>query len=259
MIDNGVLWDQVWLFGSSLADELSLKPDEEAIIGGSGEGDPTQAYLAGNLILKFQDIEFYDQPVVVSPASAGFAQMFPGTDGQLCNTFFKHFIVEFDFVKQEILLHDPKCFKYKGNGSILDMQANETGSYSVPFSFIIYDGKEYNDRIDIDLGGIYPLIIALHNKNNIQLPPEAKSISNNGAQGKSTEFVGKIQSMTIGKYMFEHPTAIFGDEKTTRVNPDNLGIIDLPLFMKFNTIFDYFNYKLYIEANAQFNNAFSEK
>lgn len=252
MIDNGVLWDQVWLMGTPLVDELALKPVEDATVGGSGEGDPTQAYVSNNLTLKFQDIEFYEQPVLVSPTGAGFAKAFPGADGQLCNTFFKHFIVEFDFMKNEIVLHDPKQFKYTEKGSILDMHANESGTYSIPFSMTMIDGKQYNDRIDIDLGGIYSLKIALNNKHNIQLPADVKPTFSYGVQGKATEYIGKIQSFTIGKYKFENTSAIFGDEKTSRVHPNNLGVIGLPLFMKFNTIFDYFNNKLYLTPNSQY-------
>jgi len=47
-------------------------------------------------------------------------------------------------------------------------------------------------------------------------------------------------------------TAVFGDEKTSRIHPGNLGVIGLPLFMKFRIIFDYFNRKLYIEPNKSF-------
>ena len=252
MIDNGVLWDQVWLLGSPLVEELSLKPKEESTIGGTGEGEPTQAYTSTNLTLKFKDIEFYEQPVLVSLSSAGFAKAFPGTDGQLCNTFFKHFIVEFDFIKQEIILHNPKKFKYKEKGSVLDMKLNDSGTHSVPFAFTMPDGKIYNDLIDIDFGGIYPLKIALNNKFNIQLPSDVKPTFSYGAQGKTPEYSGKIKSFTFGKYKFENPTAIFGDEKTSRVHPNNLGVIGLPLFMKFDIIFDYFNNKMYITPNKNF-------
>ena len=256
MIDNGILWDQVWLFGSSLVEDLQLKPIEDLSIGGSGEGDPTQAYTSDNLTLKFQDIVFYEQPVFVSPPAAGFAKMFPGADGQLCNTFFKHFIVEFDFIQNQIVLHNPEQFQYGGKGSVLDMQANESGTYSIPFSITMLDGKTYTDRVDIDFGGIYPLKIALNNKNDIQLPSDTKETFSFGAQGKGTEYTGKIQSMTIGDYSFDNPMTAFGDEKTSRIHPDNLGVIGLPLFMKFNIIFDYFNNKLYLEPNENFDTPF---
>jgi hypothetical protein len=256
MIDNGILWDQIWLFGSPLVTELNLKPTEESSIGGAGEGEPTAAYTAENLTLKFDDIIFYEQPVLVSPPSAGFAGMFPGADGQLCNTFFKHFIVEFDFITNQVILHRPEQFQYTGKGSVLDMELNKSGTHSIPFKFDMPDGKIYNDRVDIDFGGIYPLKIALNNKHNIQLPENVNEKYSYGAQGKIIEYTGEIKSMTIGKYTFKNPIVVFGDEKTSRIHPDNLGVIGLPLFIKFNIIFDYINNKIYIDPNDNFDKPF---
>jgi hypothetical protein len=243
MIDNGVLWDQVWLFGSSLVEELQLKPID---------GNSTQLYNSENLTIKFDDIIFYEQPVLVSPPTAGFARMFPGADGQLCNTFFKHFIVEFDFIENEIILHDPRKFKYNGKGCILDMQLSESGMYSVPFKITTKDGKVYKDRADIDLGGIYPFKVALNTIHNLQVPSDAKERPAFGG----TEYFAKIDNMTIGDYTFEQPTVAFGDEKTARVHPKNIGMIGLPLFMKFNIIFDYFNNRIYVEPNENFDKQF---
>lgn len=252
MIDNGVLWDQVWLFGSPLVEKLKLIPNDEVEIGGAGQGDPTAAYTAENLTLEFDNIIFYEQPVLVSPAAAGFYNIFPGVDGQLCNTFFKHFIVEFDFENYYVILHDPKVFDYKGGGSVLEMTLNESGTHAVPFKFMTNDGKIYNDKVDIDFGGLYDLMIALNNKNNIQLPTDAVEVVSRGAQGKAIEYKAKIKSMTFGKYTFENPTVYYGDEEVSRIHPDNLGVIGLPLFMKFKIIFDYINGKMYVEPNKNF-------
>jgi hypothetical protein len=194
---------------------------------------------------------FFEQPVLVSPEAAGFYKMFPGTDGQLCNTFFKHFIVEFDFVKNIIILHNPETFEYTGEGSTLDMKLNASGTHSVPFEFELKDGTIYKDRVDIDFGGIYELKIALNNSHNIQVPVGAEETSSYGAQGRNSEYKAEIKSMKFGKYKFKNPTAIFGDETTSRIHPENLGVIGLPLFMKFRIIFDYFNNTLYIEPNTK--------
>jgi hypothetical protein len=256
MIDNGVLWDQIWLFGSPLVTTLALEPAEDSSIEGAGEGDSTRAFTSSSLILKFDDITFYEQPVLVSPVSAGFANMFPGADGQLCNTFFRHFIVEFDFLANEIILHDPDKFDRNREGEVIDLQANASGTWSVPFSFTMLDGRILEDRVDIDFGGIYPLKIALGNTHEIQVPIGAKPTQSFGVQGKTTEYAAKISSMTIGSYRFDDLTAIFGDEKTSRIHPDNLGVIGLPLFMKFNIVFDYFNQRLYLAPNEHFQKPF---
>jgi len=253
MIDNGVLWDQVWLFGSPLVEKLKLKPLEDGSIGGTGEGDPSAAYTSSDLTLQFKDITFYEQPVLVSPPAAGFAGMFPGSDGQLCNTFFKHFIVEFDFIENEVILHNPENYNYSDEGSKLDLHENDTGTHSIPFAFTMLDGKTYDSYIDIDFGGVYPIKIALNSKYKIKPPEDAEETFSYGAQGKTSEFSGKIRSMKIGKYQFDDLTAVFGDKNTSRIHPENLGVVGLPLFMKFNITFDYFNNKLYIEPNKNFN------
>ncbi len=256
MIDNGILWDQIWLFGSPLVEALELKPLDEHTVGGAGEGDPTRIYSSSDLELDFGDIIFHDQPVLVSPPEAGFSQVFPGADGQLCNTFFKHFIVEFDFIKQLVILHKPNEFEYKGSGSVVDMKLNESGTHSIPFSFTMMDGTAYTGWVDIDFGGIYPLKIALNNKNGISLPSEVEAIASYGAQGRSSEYSGMIRSMIFGDYTFEDVKAVFGDEKTSRIHPDNLGVVGLPLFMKFDITFDYFNHKIYFEPNRDFSESF---
>jgi len=258
MIDNGVLWEEIWLFGSSLVDELQLSPIDAGELGGSGEGDPTQIFSATNLTLKFKDIVFYEQPVLVSPSSAGFAKMFPGSDGQLCNTFFKHFIVEFDFITNDVVLHKPEEYRFEGNGSTLRMSENKDGTYAVPFSFTMLDGKTYTDDINIDFGGIYALKIALNNKYNIKPPESAEKTESYGAQGKTPGYKGKIKNFTIGKYKFDNPTVAFGDKNTSRIHPNNLGVIGLPLFMKFNITFDYFSNQLYIIPNENFENTFQD-
>lgn len=253
MIDNGVLWNEVWLFGTPLVNKLDLKPVEEASLHGAGEGDATSIFLASsNLKIKFDDIVFYEQPVYVSPIEAGFGRMFPGTDGQLCNTFFKHFIVEFDFINNYVILHLPDKFEPYKDGSVIPMTLNPSGTHAVPFEIETVNGIVLKDKTDIDFGGIYSFKASLGNDNGIELPEEKEEIIGFGAQGKITSYKGKLNSMTFGKYKFKNPSIMFGDAKTARVFPENLGVIGLPMFMKFNIAFDYFNNKIYIEPNENF-------
>jgi len=253
MIDNGILWDEVWLFGSPIINQLDLKPENEGSIGGAGEGDPSSAFFATtNLTIKFDDIIFYEQPVIVSPPAAGFASMFPGTDGQVCNMLFKHFIVEFDFIDNYVILHKPEEFKAYKNGCAVSMSLNKSGTYAVPYSFTTLDGKKYKGKTDIDFGGIYEFKVALNNGMNIQVPDNAEEVLGRGAQGKITGYKGEIKNMTLGSYRFDRPSVAFGDEGTSRIHPENLGVIGLPMFMKFKIAFDYFNNKIYLEPNSNF-------
>ena len=116
------------------------------------------------------------------------------------------------------------------------MTLNESGTHAVSFSFTSLNGKIYNDKADIDFGGVYEFKVALNNKHNLKLPKDVKPVRAFSAQGEMNEYKGKIKNMTFGKYTFEDPTVVFGDERTARIHPDNLDVIGLPMFMKFDII-----------------------
>lgn len=250
-IDNGKLWDEIWLFGTPLSDEIALKNVGESIatIEGAGDGDATEATLAENLTLSFPDIEFYDQVALISPASAGFAHAFKGIDGQICNTFFSHFVVEFDFDQGVIMLHDPHTFCYNGDACVLDIRHESSGTCSLPASFILNDGEVHKGRVDMDLGGVKAVLVALNNKNGISVPEGAKAEKLYGAQGEFTVYESTIKELILGSFTVKNPEASFCDETSGSVHPDNLGTVGLPLLQRFNPIFDYRKNLLYLQSN----------
>lgn len=246
MIDNGIMWDEVWLLGSPLVKEIGLKSEEQVQVGGSGSGEMTKAFTSQNLTLKFSDIIFYDQPVIVSDESEGFTAAFPGTDGQLCNTFFKHFIVEFDFVSMNILLHKPEEYKVAEKCVILDMKLEPNGHHSVPVTVVMNDGKEYKYRTDIDFGEINLMRLALNNAFNFKVPANAVQVKSYGVQGEMIDYETTIREIRFGEMVIKNPKVVFTDVQYSSIYPENLGVIGQPCFMQFNTAFDYINNKIYL-------------
>lgn len=61
LIDNGVLWDDLLMFGSEDVDALGLNYEGSILVRGSGEGSAIPARIANDLIVGFPGIEFYDQ------------------------------------------------------------------------------------------------------------------------------------------------------------------------------------------------------
>ncbi|MBN1969295.1 MAG: hypothetical protein JXR48_02035 [Candidatus Delongbacteria bacterium] len=247
MIDNGRLWDEVWFFGSDLVDDLNFQSIEDSEISGAGEGDPTASFTSRNISMKFKEVEFFEQPTIVSPKEAGFASMFPGVDGQLCNTFFKNFVVEFDFEKNLIFLHDINDFTQPKNSSVFDMSIKDDGSYSIPASIKIDENNNFTGAVDIDFGGIYDLKIALNNDMSIPKPENFEITYSAGAQGSTKEFKSKVLMFELGDAKFNDLEVVYGDGKFSRINENSLGVIGLPLFQRFKTIFDFSRMKLYLE------------
>ncbi|MCB2197066.1 MAG: retroviral-like aspartic protease family protein [Bacteroidetes bacterium] len=246
LIDNGVMWDELWFYGNNQVDSLGLTYLEDILIDGAGEGEGVQSKTATSVEMKFENITFKDQSAVVSPKEQGFAKLFPGIAGQLCGTFFKNFIVEFNFNEMLIKLHNPNDFEFVGNGFSLPMSPDTIGSYAIPVT--IFNGdKEIEKEIFIDLGGIYPLSLVINSDFPLDDSME-KVLLGYGASGPIYGYKGFVDKVKIGNYYVEKPEAVFIENQADE-NNTNL-TIGLPLLRQFNLTFDYFNNKLFIKPNS---------
>lgn len=259
LIDNGVLWDQVWFYNGEV-DSINLryKNDEKILLSGIGEDGGSVMLEGNNVDIDFGDIRFIDQPCLISPPEAGFNSYFPGINGQVSSLLFKHFVVKFDFDKNVIALTKPDKFRYTGKGQALPMHKNENGSYSIPFSLQMADLKTHKINLDIDLGTVSPLYLIENKKNSIRIPGNSeKKLLGYGASGAIYGFQGSIQAVNIGSYSLKNVPAEFVEEKA---NDDSTvvetGTFGLPLMKKFNITFDYFNRKMYFEPNKSFIDSF---
>jgi hypothetical protein len=250
LIDNGVMWDELLFYGSAQVDSLNMVYDGDIHVEGAGEGKGIDSYTASNISIAFGDITFSGQEAVITPREQGFADFFPGIAGQVCGAFFKNFIVEFNFDRQEIILHKPLNFRYTGNGTYVKIARDSSAAYSIPVRIRTIGYNEMDHSLFIDLGGIYPLSLFIDQYPAFFKPTSEKILLGYGASGAIHGYKDQIESLTIAGYeMKKVPTVITDSaEKADHTNTT----IGLPLLMRFNLIFDYFNERLYLEPNSHF-------
>ena len=252
IIDNGVMWDQLLFFGSSLVDSLGMiaNKDENAIISGAGDEGSSQSTIASNVTISFSDITFYNQEAIITDKKSGFAEMWPGIAGQVCGALFKHFVVEFNFDKQIITLHKPENFVYTRKGKAIKMTRNSVGSYSIPITINQNGKKDIESSLFIDIGTDVPIMIAINEKDGILKPEGAlKKVLGYGTSGDINGYEGFLNSIKLSDYSLTNVKTDFIDKKADHTTCT----IGLPLLMRFNLFFDYFNEVLYIEPNSNFN------
>jgi hypothetical protein len=254
LIDNGVMWDEAWFYGNEQVDSLGFTYEDGVTIQGAGEGEGVVSKTANCPDIVFDGIIFKNQRAIVSDKEEGFADFFPGMAGQICGTLFKNFMVEFNFDTQMIILHDPREFNYKGKGMALDMQHHPSESYSIPLK-IVTDKKVIDINVFIDLGGVYPLSLVLNDDIKVEDDAE-KIVLGYGASGEIRGYHGQVKEVKLGKHTLNDVPTVFIEDET---GGDHTNItVGLPLFMKFNLVFDYFNNRLYIEPNQHFNKPFDK-
>ncbi|MFC1573527.1 hypothetical protein ACFL6M_08030, partial [Candidatus Eisenbacteria bacterium] len=129
LIDNGFIWDQLLFFGSPRVDSLGMVHDGEVHVGGSGEGDVVPSLSASGITISFPGVEFTDQTAIITPHSTG--RMWWGAEGQVSATFFKHFVVAFDFNRKQMTLVRPEEFIYEGDGVEIPMIPLPNGAWAL--------------------------------------------------------------------------------------------------------------------------------
>lgn len=257
LIDNGVMWDEILFYGSDILDSLGIIGEGNTLVIGAGQGEGVESTNASGLSISFGEILFKDQDAVITSKESGFADYFPGIAGQVCGAFFKHFVVEIDFEKKVVILHRKDTFKYVGNGNPIKMTRNQVGSYSIPIHLKMKGKESIDHDIFIDLGGIDPVALPINEKLGFDRPNTEKISLGYGASGEIYGYNGSIEYLNIAGYEMMNVPAIF-EESDNEGNYINT-TIGLPLLMKFNLVFDYFNETLYMEPNQNFNEPYKIK
>ena len=256
LIDNGVLWDELFFYGSPLVDSLGMQLDGEILVEGAGEDEGIQSNTASNVSIAFGDVLFSGQNAVITSKEQGFADYFPGVAGQVCGAFFKHFMVEFNFDTQLLTLHRPDHFHYHGKGKSVPMIRDSSGAYSIPVRLKINDKPAFDYRLFIDLGGIYPVSLVIDDRLEIEKPTGEKTLLGYGASGAIRGYQSMLGSLKIGGYELKDVASVM-IESTEGGDYTNT-TIGLPILMRFNLIFDYFNERLYLEPNSHFFDPYDE-
>ncbi len=255
LIDNGKLFNEIWFYNGE-TDSLNLyyKTHEADSLIGIGEKEANPIYDGNPVNLSFTNVQFMDQPTLISPSESGYADFFPGINGQISSTLFKHFIVSFDFENLSIYLHKPEQFTPDKNQHAIKMQKRNNGSYCIPFELTTKTGETHKVLLDIDIGTVFPLYLISTNTNNIAITDKTeKQFVGMGGSGEIYGFKDTLAELKLGNYSFKnYPVIIAPIESNSDTNIVENGTFGIELMKNFTITFDYFNEILYLEPNKNF-------
>jgi len=253
-VDNGVMWDQLFFFGSAILDTLNFEYlDVEVNVGGKGDGDAITNKLAENVKVDFGDLIFYNQPAIISPPELGLQNYWRGVDGQVSAMFFKHFITEIDYDKMVIILHKPERFKPKDKYTAISINYMGNDSFSIPVEIKLKDGRILKRDFQLDLGG--STNFTFHYKHSDHLQPDQNTelkVLGYGVQGEVKGYEKEVDCFKMGGFNINDIIGRFVEVKDQDCHQNS--IVGLEILSRFNTIFDYHNKMLYISPNKNYVN-----
>jgi aspartyl protease/PDZ domain-containing protein len=178
-------------------------------------------------------------------------------DGILGAEFFKRYVVELDYEKNEITLYEPADFVYSGNGESLPLTFYHNHPY-IRAKVSLPGIKPVEGEFVIDAGSNFPIILlpSFIEGNNLRqsLPPTITTFGR-GVGGEIRMPIGRASSLELGKLKLERLVTAFPSNGWFG-EQGKAGNIGSAVLRRFKVIFDYSRNRMILEPNKFFPDVF---
>jgi PDZ domain/Aspartyl protease len=258
VLDTG---DKVAIVDLDRARQLGLTMGREAHVGGIG-ADQLAGFFLDGASFGVPALQSFTQPVVLAiPLSRLAAWLGHDFDGILGADFIQRFVVEIDYAKTVLTLHDPSTFVYQGRGESIPIHLNASSHPQIDAIVAPIGGAPIKGTfvVDIGSGGVLSLhspFVAAHG-----LPgPDVKTIKAMGlagAGGEGTGRFGRVAALTIGRFSLARPMALFSEDASgSFANKDIDGNIGYEVLRRFRIFLDYAHTRMILEPVEGFERPF---
>lgn len=165
-------------------------------------------------------------------------------DGVLGAEFFRLFVVEIDYVKKIINLHDPKNYRYKGDGEKIPLEIDlKQPHIFMQAQITASTHSSLTGRFLLDTGSAAALMLTSPFVDQYKLLPPADQITPFricGIGGYSQTQIGKISEIRLGNIKVENAITLFSQAQNGMLaSTDISGNIGNAILRRFRVVFDY--------------------
>jgi hypothetical protein len=243
------------IIDSTTAARLGLKPAAHVSVKGAS-GSVEAAVFRGKNVqighLKMNGIMFYG--ISLEKVGQGLGK---NIDGIIGGVLLRKFPLKIDFDKKVIVIYSFDNFVYHGRGKAIDFRL---AGYAMPLipAALTFDRDEKIAGVfglDTGLGGAIMLNTPFVRKNRITSKVGKRiKLDYIGVSGvKSNCYAGRIKRVRVGTFDFKNVPAVLNQENTGELSRNNnSGVIGNSILKRFNIIFNFRQWKLYLEPGLFF-------
>jgi len=259
ILDTGVR--TAILTDKSISDFLNMNYSRAWPIYGTGGKKLIDAYVASNVTIELPGVRGKGHALFVLEEDLLQLRNFLGVDvhGILGYELFSRFIVEINYARKVLRIHDPKYFRPKKSYKSIPITVEDTKPY---FNTVvsIEEGEDFPVKLMIDTGASHAILLMSNTDRRIVVPGNnLDSYLGRGLSGALEGKVARINHFNFGNYEIRNPIALFPDMASY---PDSLsrvarnGTIGGATITRFNIILDFSSEQMYIKKNSKFREPF---
>ncbi len=254
ILDSGMGWDGLLIFHPDLRDSLGLVEPQKANLGGAGRGNAQATLFSDGMGFSIGKMEFKNQRVVVflNDSFKGFPN-----DGVVGYSLFGHFVVEIDYDRSILILHDPGAFLPDRSWTEVPLFFKGNNIPWLNVRIATANGEPVQVSCYIDYASSEAIELLLKADQKFTTPEATEEVVlGRGLSGDIMGKIGNIAKVIIGPYEIKNVPAAFASAEVRSKQQGADGVIANNLLRRFNLVFDYANKKLYMRPNSHFHEPF---
>jgi hypothetical protein len=215
VLDTGV--SNIIITDPNLAADLDLKKTRKVKLAGAGEGDNQMASVSPGNTLKIGEIIAKNQNIVI--LEKDFLEISQTLGIKIHGIFgydiFNYFVVNIDFISNNIYFQKPEKFKYKpSKGELFPIEIEETKPY-LNDVIVEIDNRKILTRLMIDTGAGHAISLEIDKNDQIHLPNKLiRSTLGKGLNGDIHGSLGRTNKVTLGKFELKDVITSFPDSES---------------------------------------------
>ena len=257
-VRNAILTDKLY------TDILNIGYIRKFTIKGIGGENLLNAYLASGIELTMPGIHGKGHTLLVLEEDLIELRNFLGVEvhGMIGYEIFNRFIIEVNYTKKLLTLHDPTKYRVKKRYETLDMSIEDTKPF-IKLNLTFEDSTEYTGKFLIDTGASHGLLLHPASNDSIKIP--LKTIDahiGRGLAGPVDGQIGRIKTLKFSEdkiledviSTFPYPNSYLDSLLAPKIFRN--GSIGGGILSRFTVVFDYPRHKIYLRKNNSFHNPF---
>ncbi len=245
VLDTG-MFDGVLLY-EPVPDSTFPGPIYEVRIPGAGDGEPARGRMSDSGAFRAGPVEFRNQRVVwlVDSLMHGF-----GGDGVIGNSLFGPWVVELDYDRKVMKLHEPG-FRPDQTWTVLPMVVHKANTPWVKARVSVSGEEPVEMDSYIDLADNAEFILLVSDSAKFKVPEDAEPVYlGRGLSGDVYGSKGRAALVQLDTYRLKDLAVGFAPDRVRSKQPGADAVIGGSLLARFNTIYDYAGGRLYIKRRA---------